>query len=98
MERFADLVGGNSAVLSRQNVESDVASGMIARMDPVVPSLYFEHFSHCNVLAKVDNPAAYLRDWSPKILTDEDWIPKQDLLGSEYYNDFLRRRTSTRSS
>lgn len=90
MERFADMIGGSSAVLSRQNVEDDTASGMIARMDPVIPDLYFEHFSQCNLLAKVDNPAAYLRGWSPRILTDEDWVPKSELLASEYYNDFLR--------
>jgi DNA-binding CsgD family transcriptional regulator len=31
-----------------------------------------------------------MREWTARILTDDEWLPKEDLVRSEYYNDFLR--------
>ena len=90
MERFADLVGGSSACISQLNMVDGSGSVMISRTDPAMLSVYFEHFAQRNPLSNVDNPAAYLRGWVPRILTDEDWMPKEDLVRTEYYNDFQK--------
>ncbi len=89
METMADALGGNSAWLSQLSVEDGGGSGVLARIDPVMPGKYIEYYARRNPIMNVENPAAYLRDWAPRILTDEDWMPKEDLLRTEFYNDFL---------
>jgi DNA-binding CsgD family transcriptional regulator len=90
MERLIDLVGGNSAWLSELNIIDGGGSyGMIARLDPAMPDRYLEYYAPRNPLSKVTNPSAYLRNWAPRVLTDEDWMPKGDLVRTEFYNDFM---------
>jgi DNA-binding CsgD family transcriptional regulator/PAS domain-containing protein len=89
MERFADMIGGTSAWLSQLDLRDGRGGGIIARIDPAMPELYLRHFAARNPLSNVADPAAYARGWSHRILTDEDWMPKAELLATEYYNDFL---------
>jgi DNA-binding CsgD family transcriptional regulator len=91
MERFGDRVGGSAVVLSKASVLDDTGSALPTRIDPVFTDLYWQHFWTCNPLHHVEDSSTYLRNWTPKILTDEDWMPKEELLRSEYYNDFLQR-------
>lgn len=90
MERLADLIGGTSAFLSRLDVVTGMGTGLIARIDPAMPELYLGHYADKNVLSKVTDPCAYVRGWTPRVLTDEDWLPKEDFIRGEYYNDFLK--------
>ena len=90
MERLADRIGGTSAWLSRLDLAEARGGGIIARIDPAMPSLYLDHFASVNPLARVADPVAYKQSWSLRILTDEDWMPKDELKAGEYYNDFLR--------
>jgi DNA-binding CsgD family transcriptional regulator/PAS domain-containing protein len=89
MERFADMIGGTSAWLSQLNMVDGTGGGMISRLDPTMPAIYAEHYALKNPLSNVPDADEYLRSWVPKILTDEDWMPKSDLVRTEYYNDFL---------
>jgi DNA-binding CsgD family transcriptional regulator/PAS domain-containing protein len=93
LERFTDMIGGNMAWISQLSTET--GSGCdegdpMARMGPEWPRAYAAHYAQCNPLHHVDNPREYMRQWTPRILTDEDWMPKADLVRSEFYNDFLR--------
>ena len=90
IESFADMVGGGSAWLSRLSIVDGSGSAVIARIDPAMPALYLDHFAAINPLNNVADPAAYITDWRPKVLTDDDWMPKADLLRTEFYNDFMR--------
>jgi len=89
MEQFADMIGGTSAWLSQLNLLDGSGDGIIARIDPAMPAVYAQYYALKNPLSNVDDPHDYVRDWVPKIMTDEDWMPKSDLVASEYYNDFL---------
>ena len=89
MEAFADMIGGTSAWLSRLNVEDGSGSGILARIDPVMPARYLGYYAERNPLNNVKSAHDYARDWRPRILTDEDWMPKDELVRSEYYNDFM---------
>ena len=89
MERFADMLGGTGSWLSELNMIDGTGGGVLARIDPGMRTVYTEYFAMRNPLSNVDNPGEYLRTWVPRIITDEDWMPKEDLLKSEYYNDFL---------
>ncbi|MGI8839843.1 MAG: helix-turn-helix transcriptional regulator [Caulobacteraceae bacterium] len=89
MERLADLIGGECAMLSRLNMADGSGSVEIARIDPDAPRRYFDYYALKNPLSNVTDPAAYLRDWRPLVLTDEDWMAKAELVRTEYYNDFM---------
>jgi DNA-binding CsgD family transcriptional regulator/PAS domain-containing protein len=90
MAMFADAVGGEKGWLSLLNLVDGSGGGLISRFDPHMMELYAEHFANCNPLHRVNDPRRFLQDWKPRILTDEDWMPKSDLVRTEYYNDFLR--------
>ncbi|HEY7851612.1 MAG TPA: helix-turn-helix transcriptional regulator [Caulobacteraceae bacterium] len=86
----ADALGGSSAWLSRLSVEDNTGDGPMIRIDPCMPGIYRAHFWDRNPLHNVADPKAYVRGWTPKILTDEEWMPKEELHASEFYNDFLK--------
>jgi DNA-binding CsgD family transcriptional regulator/PAS domain-containing protein len=90
MERYADAIGGQKGWLSLLNLVDGQGGGYLARIDPAELERYVAHYAERNPLHKVDDPGQFLRGWVPRILTDEDWMPKSELTASEYYNDFLR--------
>ncbi len=87
---FADMVGGSSAWLSRLSIVDGSGSAVISRIDPEMPALYLDHFAAINPLNNVADPFRYIAGWRPTVLTDDDWMPKPDLLRTEFYNDFMR--------
>lgn len=92
LEAYADRLGGTSVWLSQLNVEDGSGGNVndpMARIDPVWLQRYAAHFANRNPLHHVDDPTAFLREWKPIIVTDEDWMPKTELVKSEFYNDFL---------
>ncbi len=89
LERLADGLGGTSALLSRFNLVDGSGSGVVARIDPIMPALYLDHFADKNLLNNVTNPHQYVDEWRLSVLTDEDWVAKDELVKGEYYNDFL---------
>jgi len=89
--RLVGMVGGSGGFLLDQNQASGKGEGIIVGADPAVRDDYFGRFATNNVLQKVDDPQAFMKRWTPRILTDEDWMPKEALLRSEFYNEFLRR-------
>jgi DNA-binding CsgD family transcriptional regulator/PAS domain-containing protein len=91
ISKLADMVGAGGGVLLEQNQANGKGEGIIVGADPAVMDALFGRFADKNVLQKVDDPDAFMRRWTPRILTDEDWVPKEVLVRSEYYNDFLRR-------
>jgi DNA-binding CsgD family transcriptional regulator len=90
MERFADLTGGTGAWLSRLSVANGGGSGVIARIDPEAPGLYNEYYGALNPFAVAPDPAAYMRGWTPCILTEDQCMGAERLRQSEYFNDFMR--------
>jgi DNA-binding CsgD family transcriptional regulator/PAS domain-containing protein len=92
MERYADAVGGDKGWLSVLNLldGSGGDGGMLARIDPAEMGRYVSYYADCNPLHRVEDPGRFLAGWVPRILTDEDWMPKAELMRSEYYNDFLK--------
>jgi len=91
ISRLVDMIGGSGGFLLDQNQANGKGEGIIVGADPAVRDDYFGRFATNNVLQKVDDPQAFMKRWTPRILTDEDWMPKEALLRSEFYNEFLRR-------
>jgi DNA-binding CsgD family transcriptional regulator len=90
MERFADLLHADGALLSQFDLVTGEGGGIIARVDPAMPTVYRRDFADKNILNNVSDLDDYLSNWSPSVMTDEDWIPKEDLVRSDYYNGFLK--------
>ena len=93
MERVADAIGGGGGWLSQLSV-ADGSGGQdddpMARIDPVWPQRYLDHFTQCNPLHNVPDASAYFRGWTTKVVLDTDIMAKPDLMRTEYYNDFMR--------
>ena len=89
MARLADQIGGEGGAMSQLNMQDGGGAIVLSRLDQAVLPKYFDHFALRNPLSNVEDAHAYMRDWTPKIITDEDWMPKEALVRSEYYNDFL---------
>ncbi|HUO12881.1 MAG TPA: hypothetical protein VMU37_09010 [Caulobacteraceae bacterium] len=91
LERLSDLIGGGGGALIKQNQADGTGSAAVIRLDDAAADVYFG-FETRNVLLRVSNPYDFMRTWSPRILTDEDWMPKEELVRSEYYDAFLHPR------
>jgi DNA-binding CsgD family transcriptional regulator/PAS domain-containing protein len=90
MERFADLVGGTSSWLSRLSMANGTGTGVVSRIDPVMPPLYHGYYAPQNLYSNATDPEAFMRGWTPKIMLDEDFVAKEDLVKTEYYDGFLK--------
>ncbi|HEY4113294.1 MAG TPA: LuxR C-terminal-related transcriptional regulator [Rhizomicrobium sp.] len=85
-ERFADAVGGGVATLTFRNHTTGEGAGIASRMCRYELDRVWGHFAKKNPLLKItDLPAR------PRVLTDEEKLPKSELVRTEYYADFLRR-------
>lgn len=91
MAMFADMVGGTSSLLTRFSIVDGSGSVIRSRGDPEAGEIYLSQYADRNPLHRVEDPDSYISGWRPKILTDEDWMPKEVLLRSEFHNDFLSR-------
>lgn len=90
LEGFADLVHGSSVFLSRLSLVDGRGPTLTARIDPYWRRAYGEHYSAMNPYARAADPRAFLRGWTPKIVTGEDWLDDDALAGNPYYNEFMR--------
>jgi len=90
MDRFADMVGGSGAWLSRLNVADGSGTGMISRIDPAMPAIYMAHFAGMNPFSNEADPRNYIVNWTPRVRFYEEWLSRDAVERTEYYNDFLR--------
>jgi DNA-binding CsgD family transcriptional regulator/PAS domain-containing protein len=90
MERFADMIGGTSGLLSSFDQTNGTGPNEIARIDPAMPAIYANHFAGLNPFTKVPDRRVLASTWTLSMSTDEDRMPKEALLRTEYYNDFLK--------
>ncbi|HEY1614756.1 MAG TPA: PAS domain-containing protein [Rhizomicrobium sp.] len=85
-ERFADVMGGGVATLTFRNHATGEGAGIASRICRSELDRVWGYFAKRNPLLKItDLPAR------PRVLTDEEKLPKSELVRTEYYNDFLRR-------
>jgi DNA-binding CsgD family transcriptional regulator/PAS domain-containing protein len=86
--RFADLIGGAKAWKPDLNVAGGGRS-VIARIDPTAQDAYFQYYWTRNPFVRqvAERPTA---PWPLTVRTDEDTFPKDELVRTEYYNDFLK--------
>ena len=91
LRALGELAGAQSAVLIQQNEVTGKGHGIRWNSDPAAVEPYYGYFATRNVLHNTPDPESTVRNWRPCVLTDEDKLPKDELLRTEYYNDFMRR-------
>lgn len=89
MERFADMLGGSGAWLSRLSMADGSGAGIVSRIDPDRMPAYDQYYARLNPFSNARDPEAFMAGWTPTILTDLAWLSKADLRRTEYYNDFM---------
>ena len=84
LERASNLLGASAANLTFQDQVTGKGRVIVHGTDPKMFDDYFGYFATRNPLLQIKDFPLGLR-----ILTDEDKLPKRDLVRGEYYNDFL---------
>ena len=87
---FAGMVGGEGAALLFQNQDTGNGDGLFVGIDPAAKPLYFGRFRMRNVVMLKNDQERLRRNFVPRVITDQDVLPKDELLRSDYYNDFLK--------
>lgn len=91
IERFADLVHAESAALIWQNQATRQGQGISARLDPRALGAYFGGFAMRHPSQRwTHSPRDRLRHFVPHIVADDDAMPKDALMRTPFYNDFMR--------
>jgi DNA-binding CsgD family transcriptional regulator len=94
LEGIADISQADGAALLVQDQVSGKGSATLFRVDPAVLSLQFGYYAKRNPVRHGRNRALGLSkaaaDWRTRVVTDEDALPKSELMRSDYYNDLLR--------
>jgi DNA-binding CsgD family transcriptional regulator len=92
-ERLADKMDGNSVWLSQLDAydgSGGTAEDLNARVDPAWLGRYAEYYGAINPLQIPEDPRRYLREWRPVVMSDEDWMPKDELVRTEFFNGFCK--------
>lgn len=88
---IVDRAGGTQAILLRSDIVSGDGEVFLSRYnDEEAWVAYRAYYAAINPLHNVADPADYAAGWQPRMLRDEDWLPREEIEATEYYNDFLR--------
>ena len=91
LESFAKLTGGNGSALVWQNQSDRSGQGLIAMLNPAILPTYFSQFARSHPSQRWTNsPTSRLRHFVPRIVADDDAMPKAELMRTPFYNEFMR--------
>lgn len=90
MASLTEMVGGRGAMLSRLSIRDGTGAAEFVRSEAAEAQRAFEYYAPKNPTMIVHNPADYRRTWIPRVLTDDELLPKSDLMRTEFYNGFMR--------
>jgi len=85
LERLSNVLGAASANLTFQDQVTGAGRAITFGTDTTQFDSYFGYFATRNPLLKITDYPLALR-----VMTDEDKLPKEELVRGEYYNDFLK--------
>jgi DNA-binding CsgD family transcriptional regulator/PAS domain-containing protein len=97
LERFAALLGGHAAALRSYHIVSEAGLVLAAGLDAGELDAKFRAFASCNPLKSPPETLERLRrdalktPYVPGAKRDVEWLPKEDFIRTEYYNDFYRQ-------
>ncbi len=92
VQDIVEKTGGDQGALILQNQYTGHGDAVLANVDPTAIDEYFGHFATRNPMQQ--HNVKLLKgetEFSLAVMTDLDILPREDLLRTEYYNDFMRR-------
>src|SRR6516225_124553 len=84
LERLADALEGSSAVFRAGNLVNTQGTWISVRIDPVFDQLHTEYYKEHNALWQRAGARSV-----ESCVSDREVIPKEVLVRTEFYNDFL---------
>jgi len=92
LTRLADGAGGEGSALVWQDLTTNAVKGVNTRLDPEAAELFSGYFATRNPLRpSTSDVLRMIPAWSPRLILDEDRLPKGEFMRTEFYNDFFRR-------
>ncbi|QDZ07850.1 helix-turn-helix transcriptional regulator [Sphingomonas panacisoli] len=91
IEQLCDAIGAETAVTTELDIVTGEGAGQPVRQDPAVMEEYLSRWAADNPLAIVDDPVQYMRGWLPTIVRDAEWMDRDELRKTPYFNEFLAR-------
>ena len=88
--RLSAAFGGSAGTLMQENVESGFGGSVVHGLPDEAPGLYFNYYAGRNILRRVPGLSEFMSHFSPTVTYDEEFMPKSELVRSEFYADFLR--------
>jgi DNA-binding CsgD family transcriptional regulator/PAS domain-containing protein len=92
LQDIADKMGGDQGALILQDQISGQGHAVLANVDPAAIEKYFGYFATRNPMQQ--HNLKYLQSDEPftlSVMTDQDILPRDELIRTEYYNDFMCR-------
>ncbi|MGH7025372.1 MAG: LuxR C-terminal-related transcriptional regulator [Caulobacteraceae bacterium] len=87
---LADTVGAKGAALIYQSQVDGSGASVSVGIDPAAGPLYFGEFAERNPIQRANSMHERLHGARPRILNDEQLLPKGDLVRSDFYNGVMR--------
>ncbi|MBS0332451.1 MAG: hypothetical protein JSS35_06760 [Proteobacteria bacterium] len=88
---FTDATGAASGALVWQDQRSRQGVALSTRLEPGVFDTYFAQFARRHPSQRWQHdPRARARYFTPRIVADDDALPKAQLMRTDFYNDFMR--------
>ena len=91
IEQLIDRIGAESAVMTELDIVTGEGAGVPVRQDQAVMDEYLSQWATDNPLAIVDDPVGYMRGWLPMIVRDAEWMDRDELRKTPYFNEFLHK-------
>lgn len=86
LEQLRKIFRGNAVTTMLRNIETAEGQGIAVGDPPILYDEYLKQWTGRNIISNKT------RDWrAGAVETDQDILPKSELMRSEYYNDFMVR-------
>jgi DNA-binding CsgD family transcriptional regulator/PAS domain-containing protein len=96
LSRFAGAIGGHAAAFRSYECVTEAGILIAAGVESAVLATELRNFADCNPLRSSTEYLTRIAvhpaeaTWVPGMMRDVDWLPKEDFVRTEYYNDFYK--------
>lgn len=90
MEQLAQELSADAACMTMLDVYTGEGGGYTAGVPEETMDTYVSRWAQDNPLHEVRDPLRYVSDWQPTTIRYEDWIERETLHRSPFFNEFLR--------
>lgn len=90
MTGLAEQLGGEAACMTTLDIFTGEGGGHAALVPDGTMEAYLTHWTQNNPLHAIGDTVSYIRNWRPATIRYEDWVERDALHRSAFFNEFLR--------